>query len=334
VASKENPIYRTVIYDGNTKYNITPAVTNIEFEDQEKQLAQSVTISIMDMKITSKGKWLTSILKVRQRVYIYANDGSKDGEVFRGYIWTRQYSRSNDGHELDLKCYDNLIYLQESEDSLYFSKGKKTNAVMSSIAKRWGLSISYSYSTITHGKLALRGTLSDIIVSDILEPVRKKTGKRYVIQSIQDKLYVKPIGSNTTVYEIKAGQNAISTKSEQNMEDMVTKVVILGKQDNNNKYPVKATVSKNTGTYGTLQKLQDIGDEKLAAAKKEAQATINENSSPKWIYEVTAVDIPWIRKGDKVKIKAGDIDKTLTVTSLERSIENKKKTMTLTLKNW
>ena len=120
---------------------------------------------------------------------------------------------------------------------------------MNSICRRWGISLSYSYSSITHGKLALRGTLSDIIVSDILEPVRKKTGKRYVIQSIQDKLYIKPIGSNTTVYEIKAGQNAISTKSEQNMEDMVTKVVILGKQNKDDKYPVKATVKGNVRAF-------------------------------------------------------------------------------------
>ena len=45
-----------------------------------------------------------------------------------------------------------------------------------------------------------------------------------------------------------------------------------------------------------------------------------------------AVDIPWIRKGDKVLINAGDIaNATLIVAGVERSISNKSKEMTLTL---
>ena len=330
-ASLENPVYTVYVIDGKTKYNISPAVIDISLSNQEKQVAQCATINIQNAKF--KDKSLSSILKVRLRVMIYANDGTTKAEVFRGWIWTKYHQAEIDTKTITLKCYDNLIYLQESEDSLYFSKGKNTKSVMSTICNKWGITLNYSYSTITHPKLVLRGTLTDIFMSDILDPVKERTGNKYVITSQKDVMYVKPVGSNKKVYKIEKKNNAIGTRVEQTMDGMVTKVVILGKaEEKTDKMPVVATVTGNTSTYGTLQKLIDKDtDASLAEAKKEAQNIINEQGKPTKVYQVKTTDIPWIQKGDLVHVTAGGIDADLIAVSIERDISNEAKSMTLTL---
>ena len=329
-ASLENPIYSAYIVSGAKKYNVTKALQSIDFSDRKNQFSKSATLHLVN--VATGGSWLSSIIKVRDRVYIYADDGSKNEEVFRGFVWTRSYRSALTGHELQLRCYDNLIYMQESEDSQFFASGKSTKDVMQSICEAWGVSLEYSYESITHGKLALRGYLSDIIIDDILDLVKDRSGKKYVILSEKDTMQVKAVGSNTTVYTIQAGKNAIDTTSECTMDGMKTKVVILGKADKDDREPVEATEKGNTEGYGTIQKLIDRdSDTSLADAKKEAQNIIDEDGNPKWEYAITAPDIPWIRKGDKVKVSAGDIARELIVVNIDRNISNDGKKMELTL---
>lgn len=330
-ASRENPVYSVYVVDGDTKYNLTPVITSLDFTEQKEQLAQSVTIGVANIQFN--GKWLTSILKVRMRVFIYADDGTTNEEVFRGYVWTRTYKSGISDRDISLKCYDNLIYFQESEESEFFQDGKTSKDVVAALCEKWGVTLEYNYESITHSKLALRGTLADLFTADILDLVKDRTGKKYVIRSAKDVMQVLTVGQNSTIYHIKAAQNAVTTRSECTMEGMTTKVVILGKADDNDREPVEATVLGKTEQYGTLQAIINRDENtSLADAKKEAQGILDNEGSPKWEYEITAPDIPWIRKGDKVLVNAGDIsNKELIVWSVSRSIDQKKKKMTLTM---
>lgn len=331
-ASKENPIYTVYAISGNTKYNLSECVEEINFSDPEKQFSKKAQISLAN--IQTNGKWLSSILRNRDRIYIYANDGEKSEEVWRGFIWEFGYKSSLSARLIVLNCYDNLIYCQESEESKYFPAGKSTKDVVSSICSDWGIKLEYTYSSITHSKLPLRGTLSDIFTADILDLVKDRTGVKYVILSEKDVMKVKPVGTNTTVYKILAGQNAITTEMECTMNGMITKVVIVGKADDNDRRPVEATLTKNTSEYGTLQKVINRQENtSLADAKKEGNTLLAENSKPKWEYRVEAPDIPWIRKGDKVYVAAGSIIGHYIVKGIERDISLKKKTMTLSMED-
>lgn len=330
-ASRENPIYTTYIVAGGNKYNITPAVTELDFSDPKREIAQRATIGVMNVKV--KDKRLSDLLGVRNRVYIHADDGSKNDEVFRGYIWTDGNRAANDARDLTLICYDNLIYFQESEEAAYFSSGKSTDSVCSTLCGNWGVKLAYNYETITHSKMALRGGLADIFVDDILDPVKERTGKKYVIRSIKDVMHIDGVGQNTTVYRFKSAGNSVEFRRECTMNGMVTKVVILGKADDNDRRPVEATVSGNTSEYGTLQKLIDRDENtSLADAKKEANSIIKENGEPKWEFELKASDVPWVRKGDKVHVDIdGVMSGYLIVTDVSRAISNKSKMMTLTM---
>lgn len=329
-ASATKPEYTAYVIAGGTKYHITPAIESISITDQDKQIAKNVTIQLMNTKVGDK--YLTGLLGVANRVFLYANDGSKSEEVFRGFLWGRAYKSSLSDRTLQLKCYDNLIYLQESDHSTYFSSGKSTKDVATALCKEWGIKLEYTYESITHTKLPLRGNLADIFTADLLDLVKDRTGKKYVILSEKDVMQIKSVGSNTTIYHFVAGQNAIHTVTETTMDGMVTKVIILGKEDKEKREPVEATVSGDTNQYGTLQKtIKRSENTSLADAKKEAQGIIDEKGKPKCEYELRATDNPWIRKGDKVYIDAGDISGYYIVLGIDRTITGQKREMVLDL---
>lgn len=328
-ASEVNPIYTVWLVSSAGKYDVSSVLNSVDMTESKKQIARSATVSIMNVMVD--GTWLSDRIKVRDRIFIYANDGNGRKEVFRGFVWNRNYNSSLLDREITLKCYDNLIYLQESEASEFFASGKSTQDIMSSICSEWGLEMEYNYESITHSKLALRGTLSDIMTSDILDLVKDRTGKQYVILSEKDTLTVKGVGKNSTVYKIESGRNAISVVSKCTMDGVVTKVVILGRADREDRHPVEASLSQNTAEYGTLQKIITRDkDTTIEAAKDEGNNILKEKSMPKWEYEVTAIDIPWLRKGDKIYVNAGDLKaRHLIVTDLSRSIDNKGKKIIL-----
>lgn len=331
-ATEQKPEYTVYIVSGSTKYNVTPAVMSQDRAEPDGQIAQRVTLQLANVKVGNE--LLSSLLKARDRVFIYANDGTKEDEVFRGYLWTRLRTDSLSNNELGYTCYDNLIYFQESEDSLYFSSGKSTKDIMSNICSKWGIKLQYAYESITHTKMPLRGSLADIFTADILDLVKKRTGKKYVIRSEKDTMVVQTVGSNTTIYHFIAGKNVTKTSSGWTMDGVITQVIVTGKADKNDREPIEATVSGKTGEYGTLQKIQRRSEgTSLADAKIEAKNTINENGEPKWEYEITAPDIPWIRKGDKIYVSAGENVGYRIIKEIDRTIDHKSREMTLTLED-
>lgn len=329
-ASIAKPEYTVYVVAGSTKYDITPAIENIDISDQKKQMAKCVTIQMLNIKVGDKR--LSDLLTVPNRVFMHADDGSKNGEVFRGFVWERACKNSLTDRTFQLKNYDNLIYFQESDHSAFFSSGKSTKDVSASLCKEWGVKLEYTYESITHSKLVLRGNLSDIFTADLLDLVKDRTGKKYVILSEKDVMQIKPVGSNSTIYHFIAGQNAIQTSSVCTMDGMKTKVIILGKADKEERQPIEATVSGDTEKYGTLQTtISRSENTSLADAKKEAQSIIDEDGKPKEEFELHATDIPWIRKGDKVYVNAGDMSGYYIVTGIERTIGGKKREMVLDL---
>lgn len=331
MASLTNPDYTVYIVSGTTKYNVTPALVAVDRSETKKELAQCVTLQLVNVQVGNSK--LSELIKARDRVYVYANDGSRYDEVFRGFVWTGGGQDSLTDKSFSLKCYDHLIYWQESEASEWFASGQTTEAVVKKICGNWGVKLDYRYKNITHPKLALRGYLSDILTSDVLDPVKARHGKDYVITSTKDVMTVAAVGQNETIYHILEGENVTSASYEYTMNGMITKVVILGTEDNEDREPVEGTRSKNTSKYGTLQKIvRRSGETTLAEAQEEATNLLTENCNPKTSYMVKAPDIPWIRKGDKVFVNAGSIKrKYLIVDDIDRTVDNTKKEMTLTL---
>lgn len=225
-ASKKHPEYKMNLYDSSgTKYQLKNATTDLVFSHGTEDIAEKVTITIANVMVGKKR--LSSHIKLRQKVYLYANTGSGYKEVFRGYVWERKFSTTSEVREITLLCYDRLIYLQKSKDNLFRKKGSQTKDVITALAKKWGIKIRYNYKSITHGKLVYRSEyISDILIS-ILNKVKKKTGVGYVIRCEKGVMVIESQGSNKTVHKVEKGDNSISDSYVQSMEDMITKVKIV-----------------------------------------------------------------------------------------------------------
>lgn len=305
--SISSPQYKPVLLKpSGKKYYLKNVVTSMVWSEPKGQLAAKVQLTLVNVQ--HEGKWLSALLDVRDRLFLYADTGSGDVEVFRGFVWDRSY-RSSAAKELSIVAYDNLIYFQESEDSVYYPAGRMTSAIFEDICSKWAIKSSYAYESISNAKMPLKGKISDILITDVLGPVKKQTGKDFIIHSEQDAICVDKYGFNKTIYEASAKKNVLGTLTSRTMSGMVTKVVITGKEDDEGRVPVQSTKSKNTDKYGTLQKIiKNSGGTDLGEAETEAQEILEKKADPITTIQISGmVDNPYIRKGHVIKVAAGDL---------------------------
>lgn len=309
----EKPMYSVlIITPKGTKYYVkkmgtslnSNLLTGLSLSEAKGQIAQKAVVRMFNRSMAGHG-YPSSIFSVRSRVFIYAKGGgkSKTTEVFRGYIWSVDHNVGAKGSEVTFTCYNNLIYLMNSETLYYFSKGKTTKEILTTLFKKKGIKYKYNYLSITHPKLPISGSLADVMTSKLLDEVEKKRGTKYVVRGEKDAIVIDKTGSNKSVYRISRGTSGIMINYSKSvtMEGMVTKVIIAGKTDENQKTKVESTVKRNTKTYGTLAKIiSKDGDTTEAEIEKEAKSILDDNATPHKNYDITALDIPWIRKGDRI----------------------------------
>lgn len=326
-----NPTYTAYIISGSKKYNITPALISLDRIDAEGEIAQRVKLQLRNVDVD--GVMLASILQPVNRLFVYADDGSKQDEVFRGFLWDRVYKASISDQELTVTAYDHLIYLQESEDTFYFSTGKLTEEIISHICAQWNVKLEYSYENIVNGKMPLSGKLYDILTTDVLDVTKRRIGYHYSIISEKDTMIVRTAGTNELTYKFVEEQNVSIATSGWTMEGVVTQILLIGNNGQDERKTVELVESRNVEKYGTLQKIEQKDEDiNIWDAHSNVRIALMENSDPKYEYEITGPDIPWIRKGDGVYVDAGDIrDKTLIVTAVNRSCDMKNAKMTMTM---
>lgn len=333
-ASMTNPVYTANLISGGQKYRLKGITTDLITSHENNDVAERVTITIANVKVGKKQ--LHNIIKLRDKIYVYANTGGGAKEVFRGIVWERQFDRTADVKEIKLICYDKLIYIMNSKDNLFVKKGTTTKSAVTNLAKKWGLKIRYSYKSISNKKIIYRSeTIADILVS-LLNRAKKETGVGYVIRFEKGVLVIEPSGSNKTVYKIESGDNSISVSYNETMDGMITKVKIVkaettkkkDSEEETGRYITVATVKGNTKKYGTLQDiLEKNKDDKMSKVKKEAQNIIKNDGSTKKEITVSAVDNPWIKKGHKVYINSGSLKNYYIVKGIEHDAANNVMTM-------
>ena len=321
-ASAAYPIYtaEAVASDG-TKYELKHATLNLSLEEKEGELAEKVTISLANVQ--AGDKLLSSLLALKMRLFVYANDGSQNKEVFRGYIWDKASSIGTE-KEIKIVAYTNLIYLQKSKDCMYFTAGKYTDAIIKSICSKWGISISYDYDSIKHSKMPLNNKYIADMIIEPLNAVKKQKGTKYNIRSVQDNMQIRKTGTNTEIYTFQKNGSILSTKSEESLDGIITRVAIYGNEDDDERREIAATVNGDTSSYGTLQEVVLMsGNTTLSEAKAEAKEILEEKGKPKPKHTVELPDVPWVHKGDCIYIYALDLSGLFLVNSVTHEATSK-----------
>ena len=320
--------YRLVfITEDNKQYNITDYIENLGWEENEKELSVRITFTAKNDK-TSKGK-LSSLIKPGCLVGVFVDYGSKNEEVARGYVIDWKPSLSSSKESIEIKCYDELYNLQESQDNIFFSSGISTKSAISQIFDKWEITLgAYEGPDVSHGQLVYRSeSLADVVLK-ILDDAKKKGGDECVVRSSKGKVSIIPVGYNTTVYHF-ASDNSILASHKLSTAGMVTRVIVIGEEDDDGRRPLEATLNGQT-KYGIRQKIYTRGsDESIDDARNAAKDILNDKGSVQQEIKVKSPDVPYVRKGDTVHVEMGTLSGYYFVKGIQHDADNGSMTMEL-----
>ncbi len=324
--------YLVIIMTADKKqYDVTEMVENVAWEEAENELAARITFTAKNDK-TSKGR-ISALAKPGCWVgLLYSYNGGKNQEAVRGKIVEWNPSWKNNKETFRIKVYDILYDLQESHDCLYFPANTKTKSAISQVLKKWGVSLGkYNGPDVKHGKMAYKSEKLGSVIFKILKEAKNRGGVDAVLRSVKTTVNVLRYGDNSTIYQFEEGSHLTEINHKISTAGMVTRVKVIGKENDDGNAPVEATVNGKT-EYGIRQKIYSRGkDESLKEAKKSANAILRDEGKPKETVVIKLPDIPVIRKGDQVHVKTSSITAGFYYcVSVLHSIDSG--TMTLSLK--
>lgn len=320
--------YKLILVTATGKQlDITKVSEDLGWEEGEAELAMRISFTTHNAK--HNGERLSSIAKPGSIVAIIADWGTSSEEVARGTI--QEWEPGLEGSLTDtfgVLAYDELFNLQQSQDNRYYSAGTGTKAAITGIFKDWGVPIEkYDGPDVAHAKTLYKNEfLSDICIQ-LLEDAEKKGAPKCVIRSNRGKVSVIPKGSNKKIYHFDEDSNATLTRDKISTADLITRVKVVGKEDSEGRQPVEAVLDGLT-QYGIRQSIQNRSeDDTLAAAKSAAQDTLNEFGKPTRTIVLEAPDVPTIRKGDKIHVKAGTLNGYYITKSVRHDAANRSMSM-------
>lgn len=166
------------------------------------------------------------------------------------------------------------------------------------------------------------------MILELLEEVKEQTGVRYVCHWKNNQLLVNDYGTNEHTYFF--GECAtMSTNNKVSIHDLVTKVKIIGSADDEGRTYVESVVEGDQ-SFGVLQKIVVRYDNTtLDEATKEAEEYIKKNGKPEETIVVDCCDVPFLRKGDKVKVGAGNLVGDFWVLGVSHRGTDRKMELTL-----
>lgn len=304
--------------------NLTDLCQALSWEDQKGSIAERADITLINTRM-DKG-YVSDKIQLCSLIFIYADNS----EVFRGVVWEWEYTSSLK-KELDITAYDKMIYATQSKSNSYFSSGKSTKTIIQSICGEWKIPLNYMWESWTHGKLLINNKAVSEHITSVLDEAETKLKSKYVALMEKDILVIKTKGQNENIFVFNTS-NVISTKDRLSMQNLVTKVIVVGKSEENKRPPIVSTINGKT-EYGILQEIVTKDTNKsLDDAKKEAEKILKEKGKPEESIEVSTVDVPMIRKGYKVLLNAGNLKGYFIVDGVSHNAF--KKTMNMELSRY
>ena len=302
--------------------DITAVSEDVGWDENEGELAQRVSLSLAN--VMHNGQYIASIAKPNCYIIVTADAGSASGEVARGKIVEWSTTRSGTAEGVDVSGYDELYDLQASQDNRYISAGVSTQTAITSIFNDWGVPIErYEGPTNANAKTTFKNEYLSDIVLELLETAKKHGARDCIIRASKGKVSIIPKASNTTVYCFEEDKNIETTKYKISTGDMVTVVKVVATEDDDDRQAVEAIINGKT-EYGRRQKIYvRDDDDTLETATAAAKEILAEEGEPAETITLKAPDIPFIRKGDKIKLTTRVYSGYALVTSIQHNASNR-----------
>lgn len=301
---------------------LSQVLRRLTWEENSEELAVRLEAELTNMLLPN-GKWLHGQVPLGGRVFLYADWGAGMREVFRGTVFAWEYTSDPLGY-FTITAYDPLIYLMKSKDDRYYRAGTTARAIIQDIAAAWGIPLgTVQGPNVPLAKQVFRGdTLADMIAS-VLEQAKKRGAGKWLVRSKEGKIDIVRPGQNSPVYCFSMYSGVASLSDRHDIEDLVTRVRVIGAEDKEGRAPVVAQLDGRT-EFGVLQEVVYQSQyDSIAAAKSAAQDILAERGRPRKQRRVSAPDLPFLRKGDKVKIVADTLDGYYIVASVSHDATNR-----------
>lgn len=281
-------------------------LSRLSWGEAPNDLAQRLTLSAANVQTTS-GLWLHQLLPLGVQLMLFADWGEGWQEVWRGSTYAAQHSSTSG--QINRTAYDNLYPLAHSKDDRYYPTGTTGRTIITDLAGAWGLPLGQvDGPDVALSRQLLRSrSLSDIIQT-VLDEAKKRGAGRWYLRSRQGLIDVVQAGANPVVYHFGADSNVGSFEEQASIENLVTRVKIMGAEDVDERRPVIATLDGRT-EFGILQDIINADSYETEDAAREAASDIlAERGKPEISRTVEAPDLPFLRRGDKVHITAGTLN--------------------------
>ncbi len=195
--------------------------------------------------------------------------------------------------------------------------------------------MNYEYKDYVHGKLVIKNKTIEDEISEVLTEAQSKNGAgKFVCHFEKDVLRIRERGFNDVVYVLSGGEAGGSTiigvEVKNSLTNFVSRVNILGKADTDGREPIENTIDGDL-QYGILQEQIYRDDDSTSEdAIAEANAVLNERNKLSTEINMTVPDIPFVRKGHKIKcVFSAEVNGYFYVLSVNHNA--KERTMDLKL---
>lgn len=316
--------YTTILLkEDGEQLDMSDILEDLEIEEGENQWAMQVHFFVPNIKY--RGVYISGLAKLNCTIFIRAAAGGMADEVFRGTITDWEVARRYDEHGFDVYAYDNLYYMQKSEDNRYFSEGTGTRSAIESILNSWRIPIGvYDGPDVKHAKTFFKNQHISKMIQELLDDAVKKGARKCCIKSIKGKVHFVARGANPDVYHFTGAENVEVASDSYDMKNIITRVKIVGKEDSEGRAPIEAVVDGRT-EFGIHQRIYNRSeDDSLDEAKSSANDILAENGMPERVSKVEAPDIPFMRRWDKVYIEAGTLKGYFWISSITHRCDSGK----------
>ena len=299
-----------------TQYEITGVVQTCEVKEMHEQLAAECIINLANVQYQKK--YLSGLLVPPYKVMV-AYEGK---EMFQGHIVESEYDSARE-KLIDLTCYDPTWYMQQSQIAYYIPANTSSNKVIEDIASLAGFAIVNKAPNMPlQAKKYQSNTVAEIIL-DILKMVKEYTGIECILRSSSGLVEIITKGFNSTMYYLDV-RNVENIQQGLSIQNMVTRAKIVYTDSEGGNISNEAELSNNT-SYGIIQRIVNRNsNQTLAQAKAEAQSILDEHSKPEETIGFQSVDIPLLRKSDRISVAAGSIVSELYVSEITHDIREGK----------
>lgn len=317
-----------VLGETGGQLDVTDITDNLSWEENDGELAMRLSVTLANT--THNGKRISSIAKPNCYIIVTAEVESASDEVARVRITEWEPTRTGESDSIVLSGYDELYDLQKSQDNRYLPEGTGTDTAIKAIFSEWGIPISrYEGPSNPNAKTTYRNEyLSDIIL-DLMNTAVQHGEKECVIRAKKGKVSIEPRGTNDTVYVFTDALNLELSRYRISTVDMVTVVKIVAPESSDGRQKIEA-IENGKVQYGKRQRiLVRDKEDSLATAQAAARKILEDDGKPAETFEVRSPDVPYIRKGDKVKVATRVYEGFAHVLSVQHNATNRAMTMTI-----